>query len=152
MCVIYLYIYIYIYIYVYIYVYIYIYIYISIYLYLSIYLPMYIYIYIWWHQFFSARWPEPHWWVLGRTKHVSAEYSTYMKMKKGYENEEMYYGMWNIQIPPDFSPDFKYSSFVFSRFLKLHSHVRIFLRKKRMYFTYSFAHMHARFCLDVVRR
>lgn len=24
----------------------------------------------WWHQFFSPRWPEPYWWVLGRTKHV----------------------------------------------------------------------------------
>ena len=28
---------------------------------------------LWWHQLFSARWPEQHWWVLGRTKHVSAD-------------------------------------------------------------------------------
>ena len=27
----------------------------------------------WWHQFFSPRWPEPYWWVLGRTKHVPAD-------------------------------------------------------------------------------
>ena len=25
---------------------------------------------LWWHQLFSTHWPEPHWWVLGRTKHV----------------------------------------------------------------------------------
>ena len=25
---------------------------------------------LWWHQLFSTHWPEPHWWVLRRTKHV----------------------------------------------------------------------------------
>ena len=47
--------------------------------------------------------------------------------------------------------------------IKLHSHVRIFLRKdlrkifnvrnvRKFYLMYSFAHMNARFCLDVKRR
>ena len=30
----------------------------------------------WWHQFFSPHWPEPYWWVLGRTKHVPADIHT----------------------------------------------------------------------------
>ena len=28
---------------------------------------------LWWHQLFPTRWLEPHWWVLGRTKHVSVD-------------------------------------------------------------------------------
>ena len=28
---------------------------------------------LWWHQLFSAHWPEPHWWVQGRTKHAFAD-------------------------------------------------------------------------------
>ena len=28
---------------------------------------------LWWQQLFFARWPELHWWVLGRTKHVSVD-------------------------------------------------------------------------------
>ena len=43
---------------------------------------------LWWHQLFSTRWSEPHWWVLERMKHVSVDIYALNLFIEHFENTD----------------------------------------------------------------
>ena len=45
---------------------------------------------LWWHQLFSNRWPKPHWWILGRMKHVSVDIYIYIYIHVDFTLKQLF--------------------------------------------------------------